>query len=344
MSEQGAAPQLVRMAEVLGHDVQRDAMQRAILAGRLHHAYLVSGPEGVGRRRLALAVASLANCERPEAGDACGRCGACVRQASGQPPDVHLVEPDGRFIRIDRIRAITQMTNFRPYASRYRFVIIDPVDAMQEAAANALLKTLEEPGGETVFLLLTSQPHRVLSTVRSRCQPLRLGALPVGVVEELLVRQGVDGSEAAVLARLAAGSPGRALELRQSPRFAERGELLDQLVAMPHQSAADLVAVAEWFCREKDATEERLVMLGLLVRDAVLVANGQRGRASQPDLLDGLEELAQRATTPQLLSWFSRIEAARLQLLGNVNPRMLCESLFLELAATPSGSREDIRP
>ncbi len=136
----------VFLGDILGHDRAIGALRRAHAAGRLHHAYLFSGPEGVGKRSTAAALAGLVNCEQPQGDlntlDACGRCSACLKLAAGQHPDLLVIEPEGRFIKIDQVRAVSAATRFRPYEGARRFVLVDKADALHEAAANALLKTL----------------------------------------------------------------------------------------------------------------------------------------------------------------------------------------------------------
>src|SRR4051812_46135834 len=166
--------------DLAGPRVLLDRMARAAARGSLPPSLIFSGPDGVGKKRAAIALAQLFNCTSPGAAtadlapDACGNCSACRRIARGMHADVLLIEPgESGSIKIDQVRAALERTAYRPFEGRRRVVIIDEADAMDAIPQDALLKTLEEPPAASSFVLITSRPDVLLPTVRSRCQRVR---------------------------------------------------------------------------------------------------------------------------------------------------------------------------
>jgi DNA polymerase III subunit delta' len=234
--------------DIVGHRHLLELMAQAAVRETLPPSLIFAGPDGVGKRQAAVALAQLLNCQfrggakgsaeavalqglpgrsakasaerttsmfaGDEAPDACGVCASCTRIARGVQADVLLVEPDeAGSIKIDQVRAAIERAGYRPFEGRRRIVIIDNAAEMVEPAQNALLKTLEEPPATSVFILVTSRPDVLLPTVRSRCQRLRFGRLGLREVADALISaHGYSEADARVAAALADGSIGRALD------------------------------------------------------------------------------------------------------------------------------------
>jgi DNA polymerase-3 subunit delta' len=219
---------------ILGHDRVRAQLWRALATDTLHHALLFEGPRGVGKGLVARLLAQAANCTEvaPGTGEPCGTCRTCRSIAAGTHPDVSLVEPDpslaSRTIAIEVVREVIRQSQYHRYGARRRFVIVDPAEAMLEPAANALLKTLEEPPPDTHFVLVTHNATALLPTIRSRCQRIRFGALPEATLRAWLEERGAERADE--VARLARGCPGRALALLEGG-LTERDELLAAVLA-----------------------------------------------------------------------------------------------------------------
>src|SRR5215472_10604023 len=204
--------------QIAGHRPVLDLLARAVSRGSVPPTLIFAGPEGVGKRRTAVALAQALNCAKPEVFasglNGCGRCPSCMRVARGVHADVLLIEPgDSGSIKIDQVRDAIDRAAYRPFEGRRRLVIVDAADALVGEAQNALLKTLEEPPPSSVFVLLTSRPDLLLPTVRSRCHHLRFGPLPEADVAAVLMRDhGLSAADAHAAAATSEGSVGRALD------------------------------------------------------------------------------------------------------------------------------------
>jgi DNA polymerase-3 subunit delta' len=293
---------------IAGHHRVRALLAKAVVKDSLPPALILAGPAGIGKRRLALAVAEALNCLNPRAADgidrdACGECAACGRIARLVHPDVILVEPDERgTIAIDIIRAVIDRAGYRPFEGRRRAVIIDDADAMTSQAQSALLKTLEEPPSASVFLLVTAMPDALLPTVRSRCPRLPLVGLTAVEVAGVLVRDhDYDDSDARAAAADADGSVGRALQAEATDvtsALADARSLL-AFAAKGADPARGIQLIKDLFPKkstpagDRDHLAARLRALGTLLRDlSILLVGGGGALLAHPDLETELKRLS----------------------------------------------------
>jgi DNA polymerase-3 subunit delta' len=276
-------------------------LRRALASARVHHAYLFDGPDGVGKERAAFGLAQALVCERRSVGaaDACGTCSACTR-AVPRPgerrpvhPDVVVLErglydpatigrrsPESQDISIDQVRTLVlTRASFPPYEGRAKVFIVRRTEELSAPAANALLKTLEEPGARTHFVLLCSSGDALLPTIRSRTQRVRFGVLPDDLVAELLLERGVDRERAAEIARLSGGNMVSAVEMSDVEASARRDAFV--AAAMAALDARDLGPALE-FAEEAKKSERRAVV-GLLEALAAALGCGARATVSAAD-------------------------------------------------------------
>jgi DNA polymerase-3 subunit delta' len=241
----------VTFRDVVGHDEQL-AQLRSAVATRPAAAWLLVGPAGVGKRRIANALASRLLCEAVRDDDACGVCRHCLRVAAGSHPDLLVVvrDDDRRDIRVDQIRELIQWFALRPMMAARKVAIVDGAHQVNEAGQNALLKTLEEPPGDAAIILVSETLSRLLPTVRSRCRRLRLDRLPPAAVATVLESHGLDPETARRLAALSRGSVQQALALADAGREELRGRTLAVLAELSGAAAVDLSAFAAALGRE----------------------------------------------------------------------------------------------
>ena len=263
------------LSTIRGHTLHVRLLAQLIASGRWGHAYLFAGPGGVGRRTVAQALLGRLACLQPASGhaDPCGTCRSCAALNRNQHPDLTVLQRDGQFIKIEQVREMTNRLRYDPVVGRIKAVIIDECDRLHEAAANALLKTLEEPPPATVFVLITAKPQALLDTIRSRCQMVRFGELSPQDVAALLQQGGVDPLVAQAASALAAGS------LDQGKALAEPAKLavLD-LVAELGLSLGARPAVEAAFWPERIGKALRSAKAA----EATVTAEGDGGDNAEP--------------------------------------------------------------
>lgn len=327
-------------AAFIGNAAAVTSLRATLAAGRPAHAYLLTGPSQVGKRTLARALAATLVCNVADPQESvlglaspCGTCRACVLGSKDTHPDVRLVEPEAgkRGVTIEQVRQLEHAVGLRPYEATRKVFIITGADALPEPAANALLKTLEEPPGDTILVLTASDVSQVLPTIASRCREVALRPVPVAEITAALTARGAGESEAVRLARLAGGRPGWALAAMADPQaLAARSRhvaLLETLLAQPRirrlQAAAGFSEVAI----TKDVLD---LWLGWW-RDALLVQHGCADLAANVDRLPEIERLAAVLPTQSVWAAVKRIQETRQQLDANVNVRLAVEALLLDL-------------
>jgi DNA polymerase III subunit delta' len=331
--------------DITGHTHLLDLVARAAGRGSLPPSLILAGPEGVGKRMAALALAQLLNCQAPSATadvpDACGECASCRRIARGVHADILVIEPgDTGSIKIDQIREAIDRSAYRPFEGRRRVVIVDDADAMMPEAQNALLKTLEEPPPSSVFLLVTSRPDTLLITVRSRCQRLRFGRLSPADVAGVLVREHqYTEADARAAAAAADGSVGAALaggtEDVVAAREAAAG-LLEEVAGArdPRRRLAGAKALLGAGKKAADRQElaRRLEAVSSILRDVGVLVSGADERAvANADLKPLLDRLQRSFDRDRALQAFSAVDRALVALDRNASVKIVADWVSLKI-------------
>ncbi|MFO7576330.1 MAG: DNA polymerase III subunit delta' [Pelovirga sp.] len=321
---------LMPFSAIIGHTQQLELLRNCIASRRVAHAYLFAGPEGVGKRRIALAFAGGLLCET---GTGCGTCGACVKVAAATHPDLLLVNADGATIKIEQVRSLQQQLVLRSFSGTYKICIIDKAERLTPEAANALLKTLEEPQPGTLLILVSSQPERLLPTIRSRCQQLPFARLPRTTLSaHLSTTLQLDPAAATVLAALSDGSLSRALGEKQELYLKKRPQWIQSLSALSAASTLQTFAFAEQLRAEKDTLDDLLDIFSLFYRDLLLY---QTGAASadlvNQDLLPLIKEQSARLTRARLLKKIDAVTTARGHLARNVNSHLAMDFMLMQI-------------
>ncbi len=319
-------------ASVVGHDRIKRLFEAALRQHRLGSALLLAGPEGVGKKLLALQVGQALVCQVGN-GEPCGECGPCGRAARGLHPDLVLLVPDGNSIKIDRVRDAVREIQGRPFEARARGFVIDDAHLLTEQASNALLKSLEEPPPSSHVFLVTSSPQALLPTIRSRCQTLRFSALPLALVEkELRDRHQVPAAEAHLRALLSGGSLRVALDFEADAYRGLRDSVLDLLETLPGGSVLDRLAAGE---RLAEVDDPGLALTGIrsLLRDLVaLRAGAEATQLLNPDLAPRLSRLAQGPLGPHAVALAEAASEARAALEAYGNKLLALDRLLDAIA------------
>lgn len=318
-------------ANILGHEPQKDILRRTLATGRLANAYLFAGPDGVGKRLMALAMARAIFC-REQSG--CGTCDQCRKIDHNNHPDLHILEADGREIKIDQVREFQRQIAYHPFESRCKMALIDNADLLNQAAGNALLKTLEEPPGQAVIILLSSRPDQLLQTIRSRCQTLPFHHLPHRVLKKALADHlRIDEKDAHLLAALSQGSFRTALGKDRELFIEERPRLIKSLTSLKKHSVMPALRFAQELTDAKETTPQILEIFQEFFRDLLLLHHGRPvDEIANIDLIEVARAHAGRLSVRQILDRIKAIQDCMYHLKRNLNRQLTLEVLVLALA------------
>lgn len=332
------------MWQIVGQSRAVALLQRCLEQGAMAHAYFLVGPPHVGKMTLALDLARAVNCQGAE--PPCGECDACRKIASAKHADVQVIGLDytgnsgdkpRAEIGIDRVREIQHSSNLPPFEGRYKVFIIDGAEMMSTEAANCLLKTLEEPPGGVLFILLTADEAVLPATVVSRCQRLELRPLAISQVGVALgERWGVALPKAELLARLSHGCLGWAISAAGDDSLLEqRSQRLDKLLditSADYEKRFDYVnQLVAWFSQSRGLVGEIMDLWLDWWRDLLLVKLGCGDDVTNIDRKEMLASLAQGYSPAEVRAFIGSIQAAEEQLRLNANPRLVLEVLMLSL-------------
>jgi DNA polymerase III subunit delta' len=320
---------------VVGHEWAVDMLQRAIVSDRLSHAYLLSGPAQVGKTTLAKAFAQALLCE-VSPGTPCGECRTCRRLAQGRYPDVQLVAAEKNTIQIEQVRNVQADAALAPLEGKRKIFIVREIERATPPAANALLKTLEEPPPHVMMVLTCVRRDQVLPTILSRCQLISLRALPLAEVQSALqTRWGVEAEQAALLARLSSGRLGWGVAHHlDAGLWQRRGQQLDELQALAGGSRVARLSYAETISRQPEDLEDVLGLWATWWRDILLI---QRGAGDAIINLDRRDQLAAQAglfAPEQVEGILSLVMQTLRRIKANVNARLALDVLALRLPRT----------
>jgi DNA polymerase-3 subunit delta' len=319
---------------LIGHEWAVQHLKDHLRNGALRHAYLFTGPQGVGRRTLALRLAQALNC--PKGSDEpCGRCRTCSQIERMQYADLAVVEAEARggTLKVDQVRELQYSLSLAPYEGRFRVALLLRFEEAHPSAANALLKTLEEPP-ERVKLLLTAQnTDGLLPTIVSRCEVLRLRPLPLEQVSRALQeRFQLEQTEALLLAHLSGGRPGYAIRLYQEKQLlARRTEWLDEHTRLLAASRLERFAFADLAAKDKGTLLDMLPFWQSVWRDVMLRAAGSAAPLANLDREDQVNTLADKLGVTSAYRMTTLLERTLLLLSQNANARLAMEVVMLNL-------------
>lgn len=305
-------------------------LQAQLGAGRLAHAYLFFGPSGIGKDALAQRLAAALLCEQPgPQGMACGECSACQLIAAGTHPDNLVLAPlEGKTgILIDQVRQLTAQLGLKSHSGGYKVARIDSAHLLNPAAANSLLKTLEEPTDNTVLILVTDQPSRLLPTIRSRCQGLRFAPPTPDAVRAWLAPR-IGGQDAGLLLALADGAPLTAVALSEGDHLAQRQQWFQQWLDLL-DGRQDATAVASDWAAADNAPVQ---WMSQWLMDLIRLQQGETA-IRNIDLLTSLQAVAGDLETMTLHALLEQTWQTVRMTATSVNRQLLIEDLLIAWTA-----------
>lgn len=329
---------------VLGNSRVKKVLRLALQKGRVPNSLLLTGPEGVGKRRLALVLAKAINC-RKRRDDACDECPVCRAIEGGRFPDVQEIKPEGQVIRVERVREMRQLAYLRPMAGEKRVFIITEAEKLNDPSANTLLKILEEPPFFSQFILITSNPDLILSTIKSRCQILSF--VPIGKAEiaKALEEKGYPEDRARIIALYVGGNLEEALDLEWEEIQEKRREAWTIFRSfLMNEEPASFLRRYGFVQRSiiRDDLEKTLKIMASFCRDLILVKEkGDPGLLLNPDYAKDLRTLENGWSLEQCGRCLRRIDAAMAGLNRYLNMSLII-SAFYSLLGEDTHDRDSL--
>lgn len=342
-------------SSLIGNDEVKESLRRLLAGGRIPGSLLFTGEEGIGKKLFALELAKALNCRNRSGVEACDECSSCKRIANSifapftsaddnkermiwsEHADVAMVRPYKQIIRVKAMRELEREANFRPFEGAARVFIVEDAEYMNDQAANALLKTLEEPPATSHLILTTANPMALLATIRSRCQMIRFAPIPTSQIEQFLIQQNrLPGDDAGLLARTSRGSLGRALATDIDDYRDRRESMLVILKSLTLTGdRAQLLRSAEELAAAKDRSDYELSLdvLEALIRDAWSLSLGRPEESTvNIDKIKDLGRIASELRSEKAAAWLTSIEELRGALEVNLNRRIASDGLLVSMA------------
>ncbi|MCI8373179.1 MAG: DNA polymerase III subunit delta' [Lachnospiraceae bacterium] len=320
---------------IIGHSDVISFLKNSIETDRVSHAYIINGPEGAGKLRIAKAFAATLQCEKGGT-DACLECHSCKQSLSENHPDIiKLVREKLSSIGVNEIREqINNSVAIKPYNSRYKIYIIEDAHLMTTQAQNALLKTIEEPAEYAIFLLLVSNRDALLTTIQSRCVTLNLRPVNSRLIREYLLRTfEMTEYEATVCAAFAQGNVGKAEKLAGSDKFNKiKDEAISLIKCIPSMEIYEIIETIRHITEFKVDINDYLDILMIWYRDILLFkATKNVSEIVFQDEINDIKKAASSSTYPGIETIIQALEKAKVRLKANVNFELTMELLLLTI-------------
>ena len=321
----------MRFDSIIGQERPIRFLTQMLKKKNIPHAMLFTGVDGIGKRTTAMALGMALNCSNPVGVSACGECPSCQKVISGAHPDMITIRPEGVFIKIDQVRALSRQLRFAPLEGNWRVVIINDAQAMNLEASNAILKVLEEPPKGTFIILTASQTTDLLPTIVSRCQQVAFRPIPYEKVAEVLVElQGLDRQTATTLAVSTKGSLGKALSVDGEKWTVWRARLVEQISSFSIRSIQPVFGFVAAIASDKDRLVDALDMIMTWFRD-VLMCKVSPERIINKDFMTKIQNASQGRSVNELLEKVEAVYAAQTAISQNSNPRLALEVMMMRV-------------
>jgi len=314
-------------SDVIGHDEVIKNLRNVIISHRIANGYIFSGPDEVGKELMAISFAKALNCKEME-GDFCDKCVSCRRINDGNHTDVRVISPEGAKLKIEQIRFLKKQSSYKSLESSHKIYIICDADKMTPEAANSMLKTLEEPSGVVLFILLTTSYNALLPTIRSRCQLVRFSLVLQVTIENELANRGISEPRAKWLAIKSQGKPGKALKLAKDDKANTDEDLLLILSVITQRDKWHLLEIFKRV-EEINKTEDSIENILGWYRDLLLVKNGCNGKILiHSDEFPRLQEIAKSYSSIEVEKLIKMLLNMQNLMKRNINPVLAMEVMM----------------
>lgn len=335
------------LKDIFGHSRQIAQLRRAIQSGRVPHAYLFSGVEGVGKRLVAENIAKVFNCHNPVDPqnnlDACDECASCKKIRNKTHPDVRIVEPDGENIKVEQLRDVLRDVSFKPYEGRWKVFIFDRAESLLPATANLFLKTLEEPTKRTLFILISSKKELLLPTIVSRCQNVKFGGIPLNQLSDILKKEfKLSDEEAGFYALAAEGSIGRGTSLvtgewkKASETYLETIQKFLSSADLDSATGIEaLFSLSEKLAQDKEHLPLILELISSWYRDIIVwKESGENTYLLNKSSFHEIKQEATKLPIEELFRRVDRLEELKISLEYNTNKQLALDNFFIKSLET----------
>jgi DNA polymerase-3 subunit delta' len=317
---------------------QWQSLVERVAAASMPHGLILHGLYGLGKQAFAEDFAQFLLCDQPQAGQACQQCRACLQFKANTHPDYRKLEPEeaGKSIKIDQVRELVGQLSLASHHGRYRVAIISPAEALNPAAANSLLKSLEEPPPQTVLILVTSRLSALLPTIRSRCQHILFQRPPPDLAQDWLINsQHIAPNQVHASLAMVHGAPLAAMAILESEEIGLREQTFASFCAIANGSAMALPIQPAWL---KAPLATPITWMYSWVSDIIKLRCQQSATLTNQDKVDDLQKLAQKVELPKILVFLDSIASLlRMQRVA-LNPQMTMEQLLVHWQTITSGS------
>lgn len=319
------------LGNIIGHKRQLDLLIKSLQNNRIAHAYLFIGPKGIGKSAVAHGLASALLCLEGNYQDC--SCLPCRKVQSFNHPDLHWFSPVGNKFKIEQIREVQKQVLYKPYEGSKKVFILEDADTMTVEAANSLLKVLEEPPQDTIFILLANSGYGLLPTILSRCQQLHFNTLSNKDIITIIKTKGISEEQGRLVAPLAKGSVGNALELAQSEEaMAKRKSIIQQLENMNKIDHLRIFKLAEEMEKDKEQLNFILDIFLFWYRDLLIWKEAKReDLLVNIDIIEIYRSLEKQISKKALIKAIEVIEESRRVIAANTNLRLALEGMLIQL-------------
>ena len=317
--------------DVIGHSENIASIKTLIREKKMPHALLFVGPEGTGKFLVAQITAAALFCSEQE--KPCGKCNSCKAFLLENHPDLNVIEPEGQTIKIEQIRNLQKEISLAPYLTDKRIVIVNHAEKMTLPSANSLLKTLEDPVGNVMFILIAENRQMILDTILSRCMLVSFQPLLTEELINALMERGLEKTKAEVIAHLAEGSFGKAIHLQENDDLELRNRAVALLNVVKPCSMDEIWQISQEISEiEREKLQNLILYFNLLLRDILILYSDETSRLLYNiDLREVLIDKKEYWTKRKLFCAVKEVANAQKMLKANGNMRLITEQFLIKL-------------
>lgn len=322
--------------DVIGHKKQIEYLQKTIKNGKIGHAYLIKGPKKVGKNNLALNFIYTLFCTGVDKKKPCKKCENCLQIKKGIHPDFTHIQPEeeGKIISIKQVREAIEKINKKTFSNNYKICLIENSDLLSSGAANALLKTLEEPKGKTILVLTASQPT-LPETIISRCQVITLNPVPAQEIYDFVQLKTKDRNQAAVISKLSLHMPGKSEALLKNKNTLKKlNTVIADFIALLSANQLEKNKIQEKILKKQEKNKDiitKIIIWQSVLRDLLMLQNFHKEYIFNQEYINQLEQAAKKTAPEKIISNINKLNIIKNNIKKNINTKLALDNFLLNL-------------